>query len=354
MTTDSDPPEFDRDLRAAVYRHFRDGGRAPSAAALAFAIAALALALTACSPPSPPADIVDDTPILVAHRGASAYAPEHTLEAYELGIQQGADFIEPDLQITRDGVLIALHDATLDRTTNAPDVFPDRFREVESRGETVRRWFAVDFTLDEIRQLDAGSWFDARFAGARIPTLSEVIELARGRAGIFPETKAPGSYADEGFEMERMLLDELGRHGLERRGADPATPVIVQSFSAESLRVIRHELGSDLHTTFLISGSEAGSWLEASGIEEIATFATGIGPAKQLLIDHPGSVATAQAAGLSVVPWTFRARDPGDFPDVDREMAHFVCELGVDGVFTDNPDRFPKDGDCGPDAAEAQ
>ena len=295
---------------------------------------------------------MDDSPILVAHRGASAYAPEHTLEAYELGIAQGADFIEPDLQITRDGVLIALHDATLDRTTNVREVFPSRFREVEIRGAIERRWFAVDFTLEEIRRLDAGSWFDERFAGARIPTLREVVELARGRAGIFPETKAPGSYADEGFEMERMLLGELAHHGLDRRGADPATPVIVQSFSAESLRILRHELGSDLPTTFLIAGSEAERWLEPTGLEQIATFATGIGPAKRLLLDNPSAVASAQALGLSVVPWTFRDRDPGDFPDVDGEIAHFLCELGVDGVFTDNPDRFPTPADCAPEPAD--
>lgn len=171
------------------------------------------------------------SPLLVAHRGASAYAPEHTLAAYELGIEQGADFIEPDLQITRDGVLIALHDLTLERTTNVRELFPDRFREEQVRGELARVWLANDFTLDEIKRLDAGSWFDPAFEDARIPTLSEVIDVARGRAGIFPETKAPEVYGDRGFSMERLLLAELERHGLGSAGgrsSDPGVAAIVQ------------------------------------------------------------------------------------------------------------------------------
>lgn len=305
---------------------------------LRHALATLPMLMACSSPP--------DAPLLVAHRGASAYAPEHTLPAYELGIEQGADFIEPDLQITRDGVLIALHDETLDRTTNAAQVFPDRFRELERDGETVRRWFAVDFTLDEIQQLDAGSWFHEDFAGARIPTLRQVIELAAGRAGLFPETKAPEVYAARGFSMERLLVDELARYGLDRAGADPRTPVIVQSFSEESLRVLRHELGSDLPSAFLISGAAGAARLRPEALREIADFATGIGPAKQLLLDDPGAVSAAHDAGLVVIPWTFRARSPGDFGDVSREMAYFLCDLGVDGVFTDNPDLLLGRNEC--------
>lgn len=285
----------------------------------------------------------DAAPLLVAHRGASAYAPEHTREAYELGIAQGADFIEPDLQITRDGVLIALHDVTLDRTTDVAEVFPDRYREVQRGDETLRRWFAVDFTLDEIRRLDAGSWFGTEFAGARVPTLTEVIEIARGRAGIFPETKAPETYAEQGFSMERLLVEELARHGLDRRGADPATPVIVQSFSAESLRILREEWDSDLPATFLIGGSAGERWLTDEGLREVAGFATGIGPTKSLLLGRPEVVEAAHAAGLTVIPYTFRERSAGDFANVADEMTHFLCALGVDGLFTDNPDLFPRE-----------
>lgn len=296
-----------------------------------------------------------DSPLLVAHRGASAYAPEHTLPAYELAIAQGAHVIEPDLQITADGVLIALHDETLDRTTNVAEVFPDRFREVEVDGVPTRRWYAVDFTLEEIRRLDAGSWFAPRFAGARVPTLREVIELAlEAGVGIFPETKAPEAYAAQGFEMERMLLAELTGHGLERRGAVPGTPVYVQSFSDASLRVLRRELGSDLHLTFLVGGTEAGR-LDEAGMAEIAGFADGIGPSKSILLRDPHVVARAHGQGLSVVPWTFRATSPAPFDTVEEEMHHFLCEIGVDGVFTDNPDLFPGvtgSGGCSPDGPD--
>ena len=280
--------------------------------------------------------------LLVAHRGASAYAPEHTMEAYQIALDQGADFIEPDLQLTRDGVLIALHDLTLDRTTNAAEVFPDRFREELFRGETVRRWYANDFTLEEILRLDAGSWFGKAFQGARIPTLAEVIGLASGQAGIFPETKAPEVYGDRGYDMERLLLAELRQHGLHQKGADPDTPVIIQSFSAESLKILRHELGSELLLTFLISGPESDRWLTAEGLAEIGEFATGIGPTKSLLLEHPDAVELAHEAGLTVIPWTFSARGPDGSTAAEEEMAHFIFDLGVDGLFTNNPDLFPR------------
>jgi glycerophosphoryl diester phosphodiesterase len=281
-------------------------------------------------------------PLLVAHRGASGYAPEHTIAAYELAIAQGADVIEPDLQVTKDGRLIALHDLTLERTTNVRDVFPDRFREEMERGQLVRRWYANDFTLEEIKRLDAGSWFDARFAGARVPTLAEVIEVARGRAGIFPETKAPEVYGERGYDMERLLVDELRAHGLERRGSDPRTPVYLQSFSPESLRVLRHELGLDLHLTFLLSGGQgAAEWITSEGLARVREFADGIGPSKTILLEHPHVIALAHEAGLTVIPYTFRADDPGRFPSPAAEMAHFLFELGVDGLFTNN-DLFPR------------
>ena len=282
-----------------------------------------------------------DSPILIAHRGASAYAPEHTIEAYELGIEQGADFVEPDLQITRDGVLIALHDLTLERTTNVREVFPTRFRQEERRGELVDVWLTNDFTFDEIRQLDAGSWFGDAFAGAKVLTLSEVIEVVRGRAGLFIETKAPEVYGDRGFDMEALLLAELARHGLDRPGQDPETPIVIQSFSAASLRVLRHDLGTKLPLALLI-GEGAAEWLTPEGLAEAAGFATGIGPTKSLLLNAPGIVDLAHQHGLNVVPWTFRAGAPGDFDTVEDEMAHYLDELGVDGIITNNPDLFPR------------
>ncbi|MEX1257700.1 MAG: glycerophosphodiester phosphodiesterase family protein [Gemmatimonadota bacterium] len=281
--------------------------------------------------------------ILIAHRGASAYAPEHTLDAYRLAMDQGADFVEPDLQVTSDGVLICLHDLTLDRTTNVEEAFPDRFREEESQGRTVRRWYASDFTLEEIRRLDAGSWFDERFRGASVPTLAEAIELVLGRAGLYPETKAPEVYGDLGLDMERLLVAELERTGLLRPGTHPATPVVIQSFSPESLRILRGDLGVELPLTLLIGGAEAAAeWLTPEGLARAREFADGIGPTKGLLLETPALVERIHEAGMQVVPYTFASRNTGDFATVTEEMAYFLYELGVDALFTNNPDEFPR------------
>jgi len=258
-----------------------------------------------------------------------------------MGIEQGADFVEPDLQITRDGVLIALHDLTLERTTNVREVFPTRSRKEERRGELVDVWLANDFTLDEVRQLDAGSWFSDAFAGTKILTLSEVIEVVRGRAGLFIETKAPEVYGDRGFDMEELLLSELARHGLAQPGEDPETPIVIQSFSAASLKILRHDHGTQLPMALLIGGEDA-QWLTPQGLAEAAGFVTGIGPTKSLLLDAPEIVDLAHQHNLRVVPWTFRASDPGDFATVEDEMAHYLYEMGVDGIITNNPDLYPR------------
>ena len=128
----------------------------------------------------------------VAHRGASAYAPEHTLAAYRLAIEQGADFVEQDLAVTKDGVLICLHDPSLERTTDVETKFPTRFTEVAIEGKTRKAWLANDFTLAEIKTLDAGSWFDPKFAGERVPTFDEAVALIRGKAGLYPGTEDAG------------------------------------------------------------------------------------------------------------------------------------------------------------------
>src|SRR4051812_46909349 len=122
------------------------------------------------------------TKTLIAHRGASGYAPEHTFAAYQLALDQKADFVEPDLAITRDNVLICLHDDSLERTTNVEEVFPDRYsRDHQGRGGA-KQWLANDFTLAEIKRLDAGSWVDAKFAAARVPTWDEMFHLVKGKA----------------------------------------------------------------------------------------------------------------------------------------------------------------------------
>lgn len=281
--------------------------------------------------------------ILVAHRGASAYAPEHTRAAYELAIDMGADYIEPDLQITKDSVLIALHDESLERTTDVAQVFPDRFREEMTRVGLAKRWYAVDFTLDEIKQLDAGSWFDAKFAGERVPTFAEVIEIARGRAGIFPETKAPEVYGDQGYDMERLVVAELKEFGLDVPNGMRGTPVLLQSFSPESLRILRQDLGVDLPSYFLVGGSyDARRWFTPEGFTEIGEFATGISPSKDLVMAFPGIVPEAHAAGLSVIPYTFGGQDTAEFENYANETRYFLFNVGVDGLFTNNPDLFPR------------
>ncbi|MFQ6046899.1 MAG: glycerophosphodiester phosphodiesterase family protein, partial [Gemmatimonadales bacterium] len=223
---------------------------------------------------------------------------------------------------------------------------PERFREVEDGDSLVREWPVYDFTLEEVKSLDAGSWFSPEFRDSRVPSLREVIELARGRAGIYPETKSPEVYASLGFSMERLLVTELERHGLDRRGADPLTPVVVQSFSAASLRILRWELKSDLPLTLLVHPGNADEWTKGSGLERLSEFASGIGPFKNLVEEDPAMVERAHAVGLSVTPWTFGSQSTSGHIELRAEMARYVCVLGVDGLFTNNPDLFPRRESC--------
>jgi len=279
--------------------------------------------------------------INIAHRGASAYAPEHTLAAYRLAIEQGADYIEPDLQLTKDGVLVCLHDVTLERTTNVRTVYPDRGRLETVNGQTRRVWPVVDFTLEELKRLDAGSWFGPQFAGEQIPTFQEMIDTVRGRAGLYPEIKSPAKYAALGFDMPRALLDVLRKNQLDRPGADPHTPVIIQSFEAESLRRLRR-LGCRLPLVFLIDDEAPGDWISPAGMRRIRRFAEGVSPSKKIVLQTPEVVRWARGAGLSVTLYTFKSNATGNFPDVEAEMRHFLYERDVDAVFTNNPDRFPR------------
>jgi glycerophosphoryl diester phosphodiesterase len=144
--------------------------------------------------------------ILIAHRGASGYAPEHTLAAYRLALEQKVDFVEPDLAVTKDGVLVCLHDASLERTTDVATVFPDRSTPNTSGRGSAKQWLANDFTLAEMKRLDAGRWFDAKFAGQRMPTFQEMIELVRGKAGLYPELKSPPLYVSRGVDMEQIFV----------------------------------------------------------------------------------------------------------------------------------------------------
>jgi glycerophosphoryl diester phosphodiesterase len=217
------------------------------------------------------------------------------------------------------------------------EVFPDRAREENG----TRRWFAADFTLDEIKRLDAGAWFHSRFAGERVPTFQEAIALVRGKAGLFPELKAPSIYRERGVAMEPVVVSVLKQNGLDRKGADPATPVILQSFDQSALATMARDLPA-IDRTFLLDARGDEAWLTDEGLRDVTAFATGIGPAKALIDADPTLVARARSRGLTVVPYTFRSSSHGRFASVTDEMAHFLTVVGVDGLFTDNPDLFPR------------
>jgi len=272
-------------------------------------------------------------PTNIAHRGASADAPEHTIAAYKLALEYGADYVEPDLQMTKDGVLVCLHDTTLDRTTNVKVVFPKRG---VTKGE--RTTYPVsEFTLEEIQKLDAGSWKDAKFKGEKVPTFQEMIDTVKGKAGIIPETKAPEVYGKLGLDMEKAVMDILEKNKLDAPGADAKTPVIIQSFSAESLKKLKKaKCKLPLAYLFMAGGSTKDE------LKAMKEYADGIAPNKAAILKRPELVKDAHDLGLSVTVWTFRSGQTDKFESVKDEMRHFLEELKVDAVFTDNPDQFPK------------
>ena len=277
--------------------------------------------------------------ILIAHRGASAYAPEHTIAAYSLAIQQGADYVEQDLAIAQAGVLICLHDMTLERTTNIAEVFPNRFLEEEKDGKKIKVWYAVDFTLEEIKKLDAGSWFGENFKGERIPTFAEAIQESKNKAGRYPELKDPEFYRAKGFDMEKLFLNELRKFKLDKN-QNKKTPVIVQSFSEMSLKRLTFEFRTKLPLVLLIDSKKPNRLTEES-LKETKKFASGVGPSKLLVTKE--IVERVHKLGLTITPYTFRSSNTGVFKNVSEEMSHYLYKLGVDAVFTDNPDKFPRE-----------
>jgi glycerophosphoryl diester phosphodiesterase len=278
---------------------------------------------------------------VVAHRGASAYAPEHTLAAYQLAIEMRADYVEQDLAVTKDGVLICLHDASLERTTNVEELFPDRSMSLSIEGKTRKAWVANDFTLAEIKRLDAGSWFDKKFAGEKVPTFDEAIALIRGKAGIFPELKTPEIYAGRDVKFEEMVAAALDKHGLRGPKADPKTPVILQTFGQQSARKLA-QIKIGVPVVLLLNDDEG--FKTAASLKAWKGLVQGFGPTKTIVLKNPDFVKWAHAEGMSVTPYTFRQSDTGKsgYQDVGDEMAHYLYKLDVDALFTDNPDKFPR------------
>lgn len=276
--------------------------------------------------------------IVIAHRGASGYLPEHTLAAYAFAYAQGAHYIEPDLVLTKDGRFIALHDIHLEATTDVAERHPDRKRDDG-------RWYAIDFTLEEIQALSARERLPRRFPADKsrffVPTLEEVIELVQGLnhstgrdVGIYPELKEPAFHAREGQPMEAALIEILSRHGY----TGPAAKCYVQCFEPPALKRLREEVKTDLPLIQLIGG-RGGKMVTEAGLDEIAAYANGIGPEKGLVEANPALVQWAHTRGLKVHPYTVRRDMRGaGYADTREELRAFYFKHNVDGLFVDFPD----------------
>ncbi|WP_374147189.1 glycerophosphodiester phosphodiesterase [Sphingomonas sp. 28-63-12] len=310
-------------------------------------------------------------PIVIAHRGASGMRPEHTLAAYTLAIEQGADFIEPDLVFTKDDIFVARHENDITGTTDvaAHPEFADRQATKIIDGESHTGWFTEDFTLAELKTLRAkerlpqlrpdNAKYNGQFA---VPTLAEIIALAKaetkktGRTiGIYPETKHPSYFASIGKPMEAKLVAELKAAGWDSAVA----PVFIQSFEVNNLKALHALTAIRLIQLMDASGGPAdkaepsyAAMATPDGLKAIAAYAYGIGPNKTMIWDGvhaPSSlVIDAHAAGLRLHPWTFRAEnaylpvafregsDPAAHGRIGGEIAAYLA-LGIDGFFTDFP-----------------
>ena len=333
---------------------------------------------TGAMTPSAPGAQPLSKPIVIAHRGASGLRPEHTIAAYRLAIEQGADFIEPDLVLTRDNVFIARHENDITGTTDVATRPEYASRETTKLvdGQSHTGWFAEDFTLAEIKTLrakerlpqfrPASARYDGQFA---IPTLAEVIALAKAEAkkmgrtiGIYPETKHPSYFQSIGKPMEAQLVAELKTAGWDSADA----PVFIQSFEVNNLKALHGLTKIRLIQLMNDTGGpqDAGkdgvaasyaAMATPDGLRAIAAYAYGIGPNKNLIWDGKAAptalVADAHAVGLRLHPWTFRAEnaflptvyrsstDPATHGDMLAEIRAYL-KLGIDGFFTD----FPLDG----------
>jgi len=342
------------------------------------------LPLMACAAEEPrntaPPQASEPRPLVIAHRGASGYVPEHTLAAYALAVLQGADYVEPDLVMTLDGQLVARHDNQLDLTTDVADrpEFADRRRTRSVDGRELNGWFSEDFTLAEIKTLRAIERIpEIRPGNARldrafeVPTLQEIIDLVKSleksqgrRIGLYPETKHPTHFQHLGLAMEEPLVEILRRNGYNSRHA----PVYIQSFEVENLRILDRltplrliqlfGAGQPYDQETIGSALTYAQMATPSGLQAIAGYAEGVGPAKDYIIPRDASgnlgsptdfVPNAHAAGLEVHPYTFRAEnaflpsalrssaEPAEHGDLEAEIRAFL-EAGIDGLFSDNPD----------------
>ena len=333
---------------------------------------AMSQASAAPLPPSPRAGPPPAPPIIIAHRGASADRPEHTLAAYALAIEQGADFIEPDLVPTKDGALVARHENEISGTTDVAShpEFADRKATNTIDGKAVTGWFTEDFTLAELKSLRARERLPAlrpanlAYDAEEIPTLDQIIALAKaasvgtGRTiGIYPETKHPSYFTALGLPIEPRLLAALAAAGWTTADA----PVFIQSFEVNNLKALRTQTGVRfiqlIESGVSADGHDYAAMLTPAGLKAIAAYATGIGPARDLisprdaggnLLAPTSLVSDAHAAGLEVHPWTFRPENyflaaPYRSAGTPLERGNAVAEIrayletGIDGLFSDSP-----------------
>jgi len=303
-------------------------------------------------------------PLVIAHRGASGYRPEHTLESYRLAVAQGADYIEPDLVPTRDGILVARHENDISDTTDvsARPEFADRKTAKVVDGQRVEGWFSEDFSLAELKSLRArgrnrdSAVYNDQF---QIPTFAEVVDLAKtlsaetGRTiGLYPETKHPSYFRSIGLPIEDKMLETLREKGYEKA----TDPVFIQSFEVGNLKELSQK--TELKLVQLVD-SEGGpedlkgqgvsyaDMITPKGLSQIAQYADVVAPNKQLLAG--GLIGQAHLAGLAVHSWTFRAEnqhlpkefqngsDPQGLGDLAAEVRGYLAQ-GLDGVFANHPD----------------
>lgn len=324
------------------------------------------------------------TPIVIGHRGASGYVPEHTLSSYFIAIQQGVDYIEPDLVSTKDGVLVARHENEIGGTTDVAEhaEFASRKTTKTIDGKSIEGWFTEDFTLAELKTLRArerlpelrpgNTRFDGQF---EIPTFDEILSLVRSvermrgpsetRIGVYPETKHPSYFRSIDLPLEGTLLRTLKRWGY--RGKD--APIFIQSFEVSNLQALRKKTkinlvqlmeGSGAPYDFVARGDQRtyADLITAKGLQQTAEYADAIGVDKSMVIPRDSNnvllaptslVSDAHAADLKVHVWTLRAEnyflpkdfqsgsEPGKQGKLSAEIARFLA-TGVDGFFTDHPD----------------
>ena len=309
-------------------------------------------------------------PVVIGHRGAPAYRPEHTAASFDLAIDLGAELIEPDVVVSRDGVLVVRHESQLSRSTDVADhpEFAGRRTTKEVDGGPSTDWFVEDFTLAELRTLRAvermpdlrplNTNYDGRFG---ILTLAEVVELARTRSTldrrirVLAELKHPGWSAEQGLPMAELVAEELRR--LE--ATDAAGPVLVQSFEPAVLRDLRARLGDDgpQMVQLVDDVPEDDRLVTPAGLREVSTYAQAIGPSVERLlpgasgrpVPRPELVEEAHRAELAVFCWTLRAENAflpqhlrvGAVPEAHGDAlgaARRLLALGVDGLITDSPD----------------